>query len=113
MFSNKIETICPDFLLFEIGKYWSQICDKSGFEEDDIYPAFSLLRHRIKIVSLDKYLDKISEAKQFCPDIGDVEYFALALMHNCLIWSEDKLLKKQNKVEVLNTKELLVKLGLI
>lgn len=114
LFSGEIEPISTDWMLFEIGKYWHEICDKSGFEEEDIYPAFSLLRQRVKIVTSDEYFDKIQEAKNVCPDIGDVEYFALALKFNCPIWSEDKPLKQQqSRVEVLNTRKLLEKLGLI
>jgi len=33
-------------------------------------------------------------------------YFALALKFNCPVWSEEKLLKKQLFVKVLNTFEL-------
>ena len=41
-----------------------------------------------------------------------VKYFALALKLNCPIWSEDKALKKQSKVKVYSTSELLKEIGL-
>ena len=33
-------------------------------------------------------------------------YFALALKLNCGLWSNDKELKKQSKVKILNTNEV-------
>ena len=33
-------------------------------------------------------------------------YFALALKLNCAIWSNDKKLKEQNKIQVCSTHEL-------
>ena len=41
------------------------------------------------------------------PDADDTAYIALALHLNCPIWSNDKKLKKQDKVKVITTKELL------
>ena len=44
--------------------------------------------------------------KKISPDINDTEYFALALKLKCSIWSNDKKLKKQNKVKVYSTEEI-------
>ena len=46
------------------------------------------------------------------PHSKDIEYFALALKSNCAIWSDEKALKKQSKVKVLTTSELVKELGL-
>jgi predicted nucleic acid-binding protein len=43
-------------------------------------------------------------------DEKDTHYVALALKLNCPIWSNDTDLKKQNKVKIYNTKELLEEL---
>lgn len=42
-----------------------------------------------------------------CPDPDDSEYFALAMKLRCTIWSNDKRLKQQEKVNIINTTELI------
>ena len=56
-----------------------------------------------------KFIDFSKEAYEIMKDIDekDTPYIALALKLNCPIWSNDTDLKKQNKVKVYNTKELL------
>ncbi len=51
-------------------------------------------------------LNKTEKAEEITPDPDDMAYFALALKLNCAIWSNDKKLKPQDKVEVYNTHEL-------
>jgi len=52
-------------------------------------------------------LDKIPEAKLLAPHLKDVEYFALALRFDFPIWSNEKAFKKQSKVKVFSTKDLI------
>jgi len=54
----------------------------------------------------------LKEAKSISPDPDDSDFFALALKLNCPIWSEEKKLKKQLEVKVVNTSELIEELGL-
>ncbi len=63
----------------------------------------------IEIVPAYEYSGFLSEAREITPDIKDAEYFALALKLGCPLWSQDSKLKKQSKVEVLTTKDLLQK----
>lgn len=55
----------------------------------------------------EKYLGL---AKQISPDKKDIDYFALALMLNCPIWSHDKKLKEQNKILIYSTFDMINKL---
>lgn len=65
----------------------------------------------IQIIEEEK-LERIKPlAKKITPDKDDSPYFAIALYKNCRIWSNDSLLKNQNRVIVINTKELLAMLG--
>jgi len=112
LFSDEIECASPEILLFEIGKHWKEICDKSKLSDGDLSEFLSLVREQIKTFPFDKYSDMLGKSKEICPHLKDAEYFALALKLNCPIWSEDKSLKKQSEVKVFNTKELIEKLGL-
>ena len=68
-----------------------------------------LILKKINKIPKEEYEDKIKEAYEIMKDIDekDTHYIALALKLNCPIWSNDNDLKKQNKVKVYNTKELL------
>lgn len=111
-FSRRIRTVSPEFVLFEIGKYWQEVIDKSKLSEEKLRLLFSEARKVLNTLSLSDVKDFMSEALHVSPDPDDAEYFALALKLNCPIWSEDRLLKNQSRVKVLNTPELLAELGL-
>ena len=44
--------------------------------------------------------------------VNDAIYFAVALYKRCPIWSNDKLMAKQDRVKVISTKDLLAILGM-
>lgn len=111
-FSGHIAPHSPELVLFEVGKYWQRIEKGSGLSEDELELAFEQVRRHMKTFPLEEVKQLLGESKRFSPDKDDAEYFALALKLGCPIWSEDKLLKKQSRVEVLSTPELLSKLGL-
>ena len=111
-FSEHIESNSPDRILFEIGKHWKELSNKSGLPNKDLELELSAIRQQLNIFSLNKLSSLIKEGIKFSPDPDDVEYFALALKLNCPIWSEDKLLKKQSKVKVYSTSDLLKELGI-
>ena len=39
--------------------------------------------------------------------LEDIDFLALSLELNCPLWTNDALLKKQNLVKILNTKEVI------
>ena len=111
-FSEKIASNSPDRLLFEIGKHWKELSGKSGLSEKDLEMELAAIRMQLNTSSLNALSEWIKEGAAISPDPDDAEYFALALKLNCPIWSEEKRLKKQSKVRVYNTVELLKELGL-
>lgn len=111
LFCDDIEPISPDWILFELGKHWKEICSKSKFSEDDLRLSLKLVRERVKPFSLGEYSDKLGEAEGISPHAKDNEFFALALKLNCAIWSDEAAFKKQDKVEVFSSEELAKKFG--
>jgi len=106
IFSDKVELFAPFRLLAELEKNREEIKRKSGFSDKEFNAFVEILKLRVNFIPLEDFLDKISEAKDISPDPKDIEYFALALKLNCKIWSEEKRLKQQNKVDVLSTNEV-------
>lgn len=106
-----IKLISPEFAFEELIKDKNRIQEYSGINETKFILFLSLLEKKIESVSKSEYDKYSSKAKEISPHIKDVPYFALALALNCPIWSDEKAFKKQGKVKVYSTPELLKDLG--
>ena len=107
IFSDKLKLFAPEYLLEELGKYKDMILEKSNLSDNELSALLSLIFLNIELIPFSEFERFEEEASKICPDPNDSEYFALALKLNCSIWSEDKLLKNQDKIKVLTTSELL------
>lgn len=103
---EKVSLFAPFLLIKEIKKYENEILNKSGLSKNDFELIELILLSKIKIFEHEDFEEFISEANSICPDPNDVEFFALCLKMNLPLWSNDKLLKKQNKIKILNTSEI-------
>lgn len=96
----------PEFALEEIKKHEKIIIKKTNLTKKE----FDFLRKELAIaidfVPIEEYQSYLKEAIKVSPDINDIDFFALAIKLKIPLWSNDKLLKKQKKLRVLNTKEL-------
>jgi len=107
LFSDNVELIAPEFLLIEFSKNKSEILSKTHRSEAEWFKLLSIFERRIKLIPKQEFREFIKEALKLFPEhTKDVQYLALALKFNCPLWSEEKLLKKQSTVKVLNTDEL-------
>jgi len=106
LFSDNLQLWAPYRLLAELEKNRELLKRKSGFTDVELNAYIETLKRGVIFVPLEEYLDKLLEAKKISPDPKDIEYFALALKLDCPIWSEEKRLKRQDKVLILNTREL-------
>ena len=103
----KLEIVSPDFILDEFIEHKDEIASKSGLDYKELLTAIVLLSEKIKFTSLEEYMEFLPEAVEISLDKDDIDYFALALKLKCAIWSNDKELKKQDKVKVYSTEELM------
>ena len=112
LFSDKVNLLTPEFLFEEFENNKSEIAVKGGVSISELEEVLSLLKERIQIIpSEDISLSIRSKAKIISPHSKDEAYFAVALAFNIAIWSEEKSFKKQVKVEVYNTEELIQMIG--
>ncbi len=111
-FDRRLDLVSPRFILEEYIKHKGDIVNRSGLNEEETLSFLLLLTPKIKLFEKEEISEFLKEAKEISPDSDDVEYFALALKLNCPIWSEDKLLKKQSKVKVYSTSDLLKEIGM-
>ena len=104
--------ISPDFALEELMEDKERIKEFARIDDVGFMFLFSLLERKImEIYPKEKYEDSLSEAGNISPHGKDVHkddpYFALALSFNAPIWSDEKSFKKQSKVEVFSTSDLI------
>lgn len=102
-----LDLFSPEFALKEINKYKLDIIKKTKISEYKFNELKFDLAISIKFVSIKEYKDFLEQALKISPDPNDLDFFALALKQNLPIWSNDKILKEQNKVKIFNTKEVL------
>ena len=110
LLNPNFEFYTPDFLLSEIKNHKNLIMKKGGLSESKFDTIYELLIDRINVLPKSDIMDYIDEAKQIIGDIDrdDVTFIALALsIPNSGIWTEDKHFKKQNKIKIWSTKEIL------
>ena len=102
-----LEMYVPSFIFKELEKYRDVIIKKAKIDER----KFNIIIKDLKNITLKMEINEIKgqweNALNICPDPDDVQYFATALELGCAIWSNDKRLKNQDDVVVLNTKEIL------
>lgn len=98
----------PSYIFIEMQKHKAELLKKSGMAENDLNKLLQLVLKKAVIVPNEVLLPYKEEAYEIVKaiDPDDVLFFACALAYkNSIIWSDDKRLKRQPKVQVLNTEE--------
>ncbi len=106
-FEKTLHFYAPDFLLEEFQKYKDYLVQKTHRDEGDFYKFLEILKRKVIFTPQSEIEVFIPDAKIICPDIGDIPYFALALKLGANIWSNEKRLKKQAKIQIYSTEELI------
>jgi len=105
-FSEGVRLYAPFKIMDELQKNREEIITKSSFSASEYELFLRILKLRITFIQPDSFSEKIREAKNLAPHQKDVEYFALALKINAVIWSEEKGFKDQMRIKVFSTNEL-------
>ena len=106
-FNKNLEFFAPEFIFEELTKYTKDILSKTHRPIDEFEEILTHLKEYITFIQDDELIDFVSHAEEITPDPKDMIYFALALKLNCPIWSNDNKLKKQEKVKIYSTSDLL------
>jgi predicted nucleic acid-binding protein len=112
MCSEELQLIAPEFLLVELEGHRAEVLKKAALSEKVFEGLLDMFRERIEVIQNEEFGNFMPEATSLSPDPDDVPYFALALRFNCPIWSRDMRLKRQTRVKVFSTEELIELLGL-
>lgn len=104
---KQFEFIAPDFIFFEIGKNFDDIVKRSKLSKEELSEVFSFIKEQVQTIPFSEFSDKLKKAKYLAPHEKDAQYFALALLLNCPIWSFENAFSNQSEVEIISTKRLL------
>jgi predicted nucleic acid-binding protein len=105
-----IEFYVAEESLLEIKGHEEAICLKAGINAAILRMTLKTIISHTSIISNSRLLNRWEASKEIIGhiDIGDVYFIAAALLfENSAIWSNDKVLKRQNKIPIYNTKEVL------
>jgi predicted nucleic acid-binding protein len=101
------EFIAPSFILHEFEKYKEECLKKSRLSKKDFEDRKSEILSHINFIEFSEYKEFIKEALKGLIDEDDSCYIALGLKIQAPIWSNDKDMKKQEKVTILSTEDLI------
>jgi predicted nucleic acid-binding protein len=102
-----LKFFAPVFIIKEFEKYKDNCFKKSGLSRRNFEDRKKEIFSRINFVELSEFRKFVEGAKDFCPDKDDVFYFGLCLKLDLSLWSNDKLLKEQKEVLVLDTRDVI------
>lgn len=100
----------PSYIYYEVEKHKDEILEKSGMKRADFDKLFGLLMKKVLVVPNDTTKPFREEAYEIARniDIDDTPFIACALAYSdSILWSDDKKLQNQSKINVLNTQEFI------
>ncbi|SRR3989344_5448878 len=107
LISKKFDLISPKISIKELKKYSEDIIKRTGINRPKFKEYLDNLKKFVIFTDEKEYSDFLREATEISPDKADSRFFALCLKNNCPLWSKDSLLKRQNKVKVFSTEEII------
>lgn len=105
-----------DFFLFssyifeEMEEHKDELLEKSKMSKEDFDKLLEILLKKVLIVPEEVLKSYKNEAVEIVKDIDkdDAVFIACALANpESVIWSDDKKLKKQSKIKILNSTEMM------
>ncbi len=102
------ELLTIPFSLQEVEKYKGLILQKSKLTEEQFCFVLEKIREKVALLADEIVETRFDETFQIMKDIDvkDSPFLAAALATNSAIWSDDPHFKRQNKVKVRTTAEL-------
>lgn len=83
----------PKYLLEELRRYSDLITKKAHITPESFERILSLIKKYVTFIEYDSYTEFVDIALKITLDSKDVDFVALALKMNAVLWSNDKALK--------------------
>ncbi|MBN1859865.1 MAG: PIN domain-containing protein [Candidatus Thermoplasmatota archaeon] len=99
----------PSFIFDEMQNHKQELVEKSGMEQKHFELLLAILLKKVHIVPIDVLYPYTKQAYETVKDIDpdDTLFIACALAYpESILWSDDKRLKQQTVVPIINTTEM-------
>ena len=99
----------PSYIFEEMEKHKDELLTKSKMKQKDFEDLLRLLLQKVIIIPKEVLIHYKNDAYQIIKDIDpdDIIFIACAIAYSdAIIWSDDKKLKQQSKVRIINTNEM-------
>lgn len=107
IFNADFQLYTCEFIIEEFFKYEKEIMKKTHRTREQFVTIMHQLKEIITVIPKEEYSKFIIKAEKFSPDQKDTMYFALAMKLNAAVWSNDDRLKKQDKIKIYKTSDLM------
>ena len=104
------EMYLPEIALSEINEHKQELLNKSGLTEEDFDELFKRLLKYVNLVPNIEIIKFKDEAYEIIGKIDkdDVAFIATSIAFEyCPIWTDDYHFKKQNKIRIITTSEMI------
>lgn len=101
-----LQLFSSKYVFEELKKNKSDILKYSGLNSKQFNEKLTELSSFIKLFPESSCKEFESQAKELIHD-KDIPIFALALKFNCAIWSNEPSFKKQSKIKILSTRDMI------
>lgn len=110
------QLISPAFAIEEIISHKEEICKKARINNEEFENTLRNLHKLCTVVPLIEYASQLPAAAllfeknhpQYHELLDDIDFLALALHVNTPLWTNDRLLALQTKVDILTTKQMIL-----
>ena len=105
----KIILLFPEFEFYEIKQHKEEILKKSKLSEKQFDILMLRMLNHVRIIPTNIIINYKKESEDIIQKIdpNDVPFIATALAFNCPIWSDDKHFKRQNKIKIYTTPDMI------
>ena len=104
------ELLIPEIIFEEIEEHIDELTEKSGLSLEEFNKMISKFKEYFKIIPTKDIINFKEEANLIIGNIDkdDVLFIATSLAFDCCpIWSDDNHFKKQDKIKIYSTKEII------
>ena len=110
-FEPELILYSPKFIYDELYKYENFLFKKFSGTKEEFEELSKKLLSKIRIIAHEELVPYMPASKSLIKDEKDLIYLACALKEDTIIWSDDKEFRKQNRIKIRTTEEMVKEFG--
>ena len=107
LLADELRFFAPEFLFMEFREHEKEILEITHRNKADFRKLMELLERKIELIPASEFKNFLKEAALLLEDKDDAAYLSVCISKKLPLWSNDNHFKKQNKVKVFTTQDLI------